>query len=135
MEKEALKRIFEFLKDKEQHNLPFVWMQKNNIPFTEEELNVKGNLVLDYTEITSLPEGLKVGGNLDLHRCRELTSLPEGLKVGGGLYIRGTNITSLPKGLKVGNSLFIGDTPLEKYTDDELREMIKPGFIKGVILR
>jgi len=37
--------------------------------------------------------------------------------------------------LKVGNSLFIGDTPLEKYTDDELREMVKPGFIKGKIKR
>jgi len=37
--------------------------------------------------------------------------------------------------LKVRNSLFIGDTPLEKYTDDELRKMVKPGFIKGVILR
>ena len=135
MEKEALKRILEFLKDKEQHNLPFVWMQKNNIPCTEEELNVKGDLVLDYTEITSLPEGLKVGGNLDLHLCRKLTSLPEGLKVGGTLNLSGSKITSLPKGLKVGNSLFIGDTPLEKYTDDELREMVKPGFIKGKIKR
>jgi hypothetical protein len=26
-------------------------------------------------------------------------------------------------------------TNLEKYTDDELREMIKPGFIEGEILR
>jgi hypothetical protein len=26
-------------------------------------------------------------------------------------------------------------TPLTKYTDDELREMIKPGFIKGEIYR
>jgi len=57
------------------------------------------------------------------------------LKVGGTLYLTDTIITSLPKGLKVGNSLFIGDTPLEKYTDDELREMVKPGFIKGKIKR
>jgi hypothetical protein len=65
----------------------------------------------------------------------ELTSLPEGLKVGKWLILSDSKITSLPKGLEVGNSLFIGDTPLEKYTDDEFREMIQPGFIKGKIIR
>ena len=58
MEKEKLKRIFEFLKDKEQQNAPFLWKWENNIPLTEEDLNVKGNLDLRHTKITSLPEGL-----------------------------------------------------------------------------
>jgi hypothetical protein len=31
--------------------------------------------------------------------------------------------------------MFIEYTPLKKYTDDELREMVKPGFIKGKIHR
>jgi len=31
--------------------------------------------------------------------------------------------------------LHIGGTPLKKYSDDELREMIFPGFIKGKIWR
>jgi len=31
--------------------------------------------------------------------------------------------------------MFIEYTPLKKYTDDELREMVKPGFIKGKIYR
>jgi hypothetical protein len=31
--------------------------------------------------------------------------------------------------------LYINTTPLTKYTDEELREMIKPGFIKGTIHR
>jgi len=31
--------------------------------------------------------------------------------------------------------MFIEYTPLKKYTDDELREMVKPGFIKGEIHR
>jgi hypothetical protein len=31
--------------------------------------------------------------------------------------------------------LFIIYSPLKKYTDEELREMIKPGFIKGKIIR
>jgi hypothetical protein len=155
MEKKTLKRIFEFLEEKEQHNPPFMWKHKNNIPLTEEELIVKGNLNLEYSKITSLPEGLKVGGtlrlgftniaslpeglkvggHLNLHSCEKLTSLPKGLKVGGCLDLRGTTITSLPKGLEVGGYLYIYATNLAKYTNEELREMIYPGFIKGVISR
>ncbi|MBQ7835373.1 MAG: hypothetical protein IJ385_06275, partial [Ruminiclostridium sp.] len=44
------------------------------------------------TGITSLPEGLTVGGSLDL-RGTGITSLPEGLTVGGSLDLRGTGIT------------------------------------------
>ena len=43
-------------------------------------------------------------GNLDLS-WTQITSLPEGLKVGGSLYLRGTQITSLPEGLTVGGSI------------------------------
>ena len=64
MEKEALKRIFEFLEEKEGHNAPFKWKLFNNIPLTKEDLNVKGDLDLRSIEINSLPEGLKVGGDL-----------------------------------------------------------------------
>ena len=95
MKNEALKRIFEFLEDKEEHKAPFIWKLENNIPLTEEELNVKGNL--------------------NLHSFKKLTSLPKGLKVGGNLYIY--------------------NTPLTKYSDNELREMVKLGFIKGEIHR
>ena len=65
----------------------------------------------------------------------KITSLPEGLEVGSDLYLRYTSITLLPKGLKVGGMLDITNTPLTKYSDDKLREMIKPGFIKGEIYR
>jgi hypothetical protein len=37
--------------------------------------------------------------------------------------------------LEVGNHIYIAKTPLKKYSDNELREMIKPGFIKGKIYR
>jgi hypothetical protein len=46
-----------------------------------------------------------------------------------------TELNSLPKGLKVGGILYIYESPLKEYTDDELREMIKPGFIEGDIYR
>ena len=57
MQKEQLKRIFDFLEDKEQQNPPLKWKLINNIPLTEEELNVKGDL--------------------DLYECKSLTSLPK----------------------------------------------------------
>ena len=133
MDNTALKRIFDFLKDKEQQNQPFRWKILNNIPITKEDLNVKGDLDLYHSNITSLPKGLKVGGDLDLYHSK-ITSLPEGLKVRGYLDLRYSSIESLPKGLKV-RDLHIWETSLTKYTDDELREMIKPGFISGKIYR
>ena len=114
MEKEALKRIFEFLEEKEEHNMPFKLKLIFNKPLTKEDLNVKGNLNLEKSKITSLPKGLKVGGELN---------------------ISGTKITSLPEGLEVGENLYIRYTELEQYLDNELREMVKPGFIKGKIIR
>ena len=59
----------------------------------EDALDLRG------TGITSLPEGLKVGGYLDLSGTG-ITALPEGLKVGGSLDLRGTGITALPEGIK-----------------------------------
>ena len=67
--------------------------------FTLEELNEMmdesgGSLDLRDTQITALPEGLTVGGSLDLENCTQITALPEGLTVGGSLYLRGTQITN-----------------------------------------
>ena len=138
MEKKALKRIFAFLEKKEskshENKGTFLWKIIFNEPLTNEDLNVKGDLYLRDSKIPSLPKGLKVGGDLDLGWTK-ITSLPEGLEVGGYLDIRDTKITSLPKGLEVGGNLYIYRTPLKKYTDEQIREMIKSGFIKGRIFR
>jgi hypothetical protein len=67
--------------------------------------------------------------------CKHLTSLPEGLKVGGILSLNHSSITSLPKGLEVGGDLQIEGASLTKYSNEELRKMIEPGFIKGDIIR
>jgi hypothetical protein len=134
MEKEALKRIFNFLEEKGEQRIPFLWKWKNEIPLTEEDLNVNGDLDLSNSNITLLPEGLKVSGTFDLGYSN-ITSLSEGLKVGDDLYLSNSNLSSLPKGLEVGGFIFIYNTPLTEYTNNELREMIKPGFIKGRIIR
>jgi hypothetical protein len=97
-------------------------------------LKINHSLYLnDCEDLISLPKGLKVGGWLKLPNTK-ITSLPEDLEVGGSLNLRFcTELTSLPKGLKVGGDLYIRGAYLAKYTDEELREMIKPGFIKGEI--
>ena len=47
MEKEKLKRIFEFLEEKGEHNAPFLWKWENNIPLTKKDLNIKVNFILE----------------------------------------------------------------------------------------
>ena len=83
-----------------------------------EGLTVGGSLYLRNTPVTSLPEGLTVGDWLDL--CgTPITSLPEGLTVGGSLDLCGTPITSLPEGLTVGDWLDLHGTTVnnpKKYT-------------------
>ena len=155
MVKETLKRIFEFLEEKEGHNAPFKWKLVNNEPIAKEDLNIKGGLFLEHSNIASLPEGLKIGGNLNLSYTPKLKSLPsdldvkgdiylegsiieslpEGLKVGGDLDLTYTDIKSLPKGLEVGGDLHLELTTMMKYERYELLEMIKPGFVKGKIHR
>jgi hypothetical protein len=79
---------------------------------------------------------LKVGGTLALESCTKITSLPENLEIMGFLTLWGCkNIESLPKGLKVNGDLNMVDSSLLKYTDDEIKKMIKPGFITGEIFR
>ena len=155
MDNSTIKNIFKFLEDEGEHRTPFMWKWKNNIPLTEEDLNVEsdlnfyrleikslpkglkihGHLGLYKTNITSLPKGLEVGGDLNLNDTK-IKSLPKGLKVGGNLYLTYCGeLTSLPEGLKVGGDLYIHATPLTKYLDDDLRQMVKPGFIKGIIYR
>jgi hypothetical protein len=105
----------------------------NKIPFTKEELHVKKDLFLNFSEIEKLPEGLTVGENLNLIGCASLKSLPKGLEVGRDLYLgRCTSLQSLPEGLIVGRHIILIDTPIaEKYTVEQIRKMC-PG-IKGEI--
>jgi hypothetical protein len=54
---------------------------------------------------------------------------------GANCYIVTTNITSLPRGLKVESYIELNGTKLTGYSDDELRKMVKPGYIKGRIIK
>jgi hypothetical protein len=161
MEKETLKKIFNFLEENERHQTPFLWKWVNNIPLTEKDLNIEGNLDLTDTDIKSLPDGLKVAGNLnltetDMESLPErlevagnlyldhsfIKSLPKDLKVGGYLSIEATYIKSLPRGLQVGGDLYLNDSKLLNNIDyndsnelrDIVKKMVEPGFIKGNVI-
>jgi len=155
MEKETINNIFEFIKKNNNKNKPLRWKLINNEPLTDDELNIEGNLNLTDSKITqlpkglkvgdnlnllgsiitSLPEGLEVGANLDLSYS-DIRTLPEGLEVGGSLWLIGCwLITSFPKGLHVGGDLYIFRTNFRNLSNDEIRDMIKPGFIGGGIYR
>jgi len=104
----------------------------NYTPITSlpQGLKVKGYLDLNNTKITSLPKDLEVKGSLNLSST-PITSLPQGLKVGRNLYLN-TNITSLPQDLKVGGNLWLRNTPIsKKYTEEQIKQMC-PG-IKGKV--
>ena len=88
---------------------------------------MKGDLILSFTPITSLPDNLtKVGGNLDLYDV-SIASLPSNLtRVGGDLWLSNTNIASLPNNLTVGGDLGLYNTPLsKKYSEEEIKAMVK----------
>ena len=78
---------------------------------------VKGNLRITGVAFDpSLPDGLKVGGSLNLERCGHMKSLPANLTVGGDLRIRLTQILDLPANLTVGGSVQgFGNTSFSSY--------------------
>ena len=159
MKIETLKRIFEFLKEKEGkssikwkliHNEPFkegefteeelifdeYWdLSGRNITSLPKGLQVWGDFYLrNCKSLTSLLEGLSVWGTLDLTNCTSLTSLPKGLVVGrNGLNLTNCkSLTSLPEGLKVSGKLQLKKTPLAELSDESLKDMIGlNGYIEG----
>ena len=98
------------LQDGKPYYSGFLDLRGTSITSLPDGLTVGGSLDLRGTGITSLPDGLTVGGSLDLEGCTSITSLPDGLTVGGFLDLRGTGITCLPDGLTVGGYLALRGT-------------------------
>jgi len=98
-------------------------------------LKVGGDIYLSNSLIKGLPEGLKVDGDLFINDT-DIELLPKDLEVKGELMLREcNNLKLLPKGLKVHKNLYISKSTMGHYSNEELIEMIYPGFIKGKIVR
>jgi hypothetical protein len=65
---------------------------------------------------------------LGLYNCTNLTSLGNLTSVGGELDLSFCEIESLGNLTSVGGNLYLKHTPLsKKYTEEEIREMVKVG--------
>jgi hypothetical protein len=75
-------------------------------------LHVIGNLALDFTSVTALPRGLRVGLFLDVTHTG-IAELPEDLVVRGDIYVRGSKIRQIPPTVRFGGEVVgLGRTSL-----------------------
>jgi hypothetical protein len=97
--------------------------QKNYLIATQKRIEQyiknggQGDLDFNKSPIKSLPDNLKVGGDLILYFCKDFQLLPNGLEVNGTLRLKDTPIKSLPNDLKVGESLFLLGTYITSLPD------------------
>jgi len=127
-----LLNFFTFIRDKRGYKAPLEFKLLNNLPISEEDLEIDGNFSIHNKSITSLPPGLKVSGHLNLTYTR-IPFLPHNMEVGRSLYLNSSKIKILPADLKVGKNIYVQNTPLSsKYSPDQIRAR-SPG-IKGKIV-
>lgn len=131
-----LKKVFNFIKEKRGYNIPLKYKLINGLPLSEYELNVEGDLLLNYDKkIKSLPNNLNIERDLYCYFC-DIKSLPDNLYVGRNLNISYNDINAIPDNLYVGGYLVLHNTPLsKKYDEEEIRKMIedKGGYVKARI--
>jgi hypothetical protein len=110
MKIETIENILNFLKEKENKEIPESWFDSiEKLKLIKElenhpdgtQYKHRGNLNLINTNIKKLPNDLYVVGSLSLFNCKQLTKLPDKLYVGNYLDITQTNITELPNDLHV----------------------------------
>ena len=109
-------KIQEYIKNGSEGNLD---LRNSPIKFLPKNLTkVGGYLWLDFCEnLQSLPNGLKVDGDLDL-RNTNITFLPTDIQVKGELNLRNSSIKSLPSDLEVGGDLVLMYSQIEKLPDN-----------------
>ena len=122
-------RIQEYIKGGSIDHLVLAHQNIKSLP--DNLKKVGGWLMLSYSQVKSLPEGLHVVGTLVLSDT-QIESLPKGLKVGGAVYLDHSLIKTLPEDIRVGGNVVADNTPLSQiYNVKQLRRMC-PG-IKGKI--
>lgn len=140
-----IENIFNFIEEKKGYKTPLTYKIINQLPITNDDLHINGDLNLRFKTLITLPKNLHVSGNLDLYNA-SIEYLPDNLYVGGYLDLESTYIKKLPDNLHVGtyldiastniqylpNNLYIGKdlicyfTPLSKnHTRAEIIDMLK----------
>lgn len=83
-----------------------------------ENIIIGNDLEAYCSDIETLPENSRIGGNICLSGCKNLKSLPDGLVVNGDLDLNESSLTELPDKLIVGGNLDIRSTSIQKLPDD-----------------
>ena len=136
MERNTIEKIFNFLKEKEDKQLPKKWVklieklklikELENHP-DDIQYRHEGELFLSKTNIKKLPNDLYVDGDLDLSNCQYLTKLPDKLYVGGWLDLKGCerlkklpNLLDVTYGLNLSGCKQITELPDNLYAKGSL---------------
>lgn len=83
----------------------------------QEPLSIKRDLDLEGTVISSLPEGLRVGGNLFLNK--KITVLPNNITVGGNMLFGAfSKIKALPEGLYIKGNIDLRESQIKTLPED-----------------
>lgn len=86
----------------------------DNVTYLPEGLTVMGNLDLTSTKVKVLPNRLKVLGNLNIEEL-DIAELPKDLVVGGFLDARGTKLRSFPETVVVNGGFNISHTKIKLF--------------------
>lgn len=81
---------------------------------TKRDLNHRGGLFLEYSNISSLPNNLRIYHSLNISNTK-ITSLPDNLRVDGYLLLFNTEINTLPDDLIVGEHIYVNDNRVTEF--------------------
>lgn len=134
MKRETVLKFFQFL-EKEEEKKPSEHVSVVYLPeFLSEKPKRFRNLWLRGYEGVRLKKGLQIDRILSLEGT-SITSLPDDLIVGNLLNIRDTKIQDIPVNLNIKDMLVHGTPLSEKYTMEEIKEMIEDrgGTVTGKV--
>ena len=88
-----------------------------------ESLIIKGSIYARYSKLKEFRRTV-VYGHLDIDYS-QITKLPDNLRVDGYLSVEGVQFEEIPKNLEISRGFHIDGSNLEQLSDEELRKMYK----------
>jgi hypothetical protein len=108
---QQLRQIYDYVKNGSEGTLNL--MKMPDVPLPKNLQIVRGNLLLDYSKITELPDGLKVLNELSI-QFTKITELPDNLYVGETTYAFGAELKTIPSTAYLGKSVYLSQTKIEE---------------------
>lgn len=108
------KKIQQYIKDGSKGDLD---LSREIVTSLPDNLKVGGNLIMVKSKIKSLPDNLTVEGDCRIIRA-DIESLPPNLVVGGALFLGATHIEHIPSTIQVGKSMLLNSTDITSLWDN-----------------